>query len=80
VLLNFISNDQVALILNEVAINQLSYTTDNAIGKKVYFKFQNATQSMEIIGVVKYYHFQSLHQKIKPLALSVHPLFSLPNN
>lgn len=74
------TNDQGALILNEEAINQLGYTIDNAVGKKVYFEFQNATQSLDIIGVVKNYHFQSLHQKIKPLALSVHPLFSLPNN
>lgn len=74
------TNDQGALILNEEAVNQLGYTIDNAVGKKVYFEFQNATQSMDIIGVVKDYHFQSLHQKIKPLALSVHPLFSLPTS
>jgi putative ABC transport system permease protein len=72
------TNDQDALILNEEAISRLGYTLDNAVGKKVYFEYQNATQSMEIIGIVKDYHFQSLHQKIKPLALSVHPLFSLP--
>lgn len=71
------TNDQGALILNEEAIARLGYTIDNAIGKKVYFEYQGATQSMEIIGVVKDYHFQSLHQKIKPLALSVHPLFSM---
>jgi putative ABC transport system permease protein len=74
------ANDQGALMLNEEAIKQLGYTQDNAVGKKVYFEFQNTTRSMDIIGVVKDYHFQSLHQKIKPLALSVDPLFSLPNN
>lgn len=73
-------NDQDGLILNEEAIKQLGYTLDNAVGKKVHFEFQNATRSMDIIGVVKDYHFQSLHQKIKPLALSVHPLFSLPTS
>jgi putative ABC transport system permease protein len=72
------TNDQGALILNEEAIHQLGYTIDNAVGRKVHFEFQNATQSMEIIGVVKDYHFQSLHQKIKPLALSVHPIFGMP--
>jgi putative ABC transport system permease protein len=35
---------------------------------------------MTIIGVVKDYHFQSLHEKIRPLALSVHPLFYGPTN
>ena len=73
-------NDQGGLILNEAAISQLGYTMDNATGKKVYFEFQNATQSMNIIGVVKDYHFQGLQQKIKPLALTVHPVFSGPTS
>lgn len=74
------ANDQGALMLNEEAVKQLGYTQDDAVGKKVYFDFQDTTRSMDIIGVVKDFHFQSLHQKIKPLALSVDPLFSLPNN
>lgn len=74
------ANDQSSLILNEEAINQLGYTIDNAVGKKVYFEFQGATQSMNIVGIVKDYHSQSLQQKIKPLALSVHPLFSGPTS
>jgi putative ABC transport system permease protein len=53
---------------------------ENAVGKKVYFEFQNTTHTMNIIGVVKDYHFQSLHQKIKPLALTVAPFFSGPNS
>jgi putative ABC transport system permease protein len=75
-----IINDQGGLILNEEAIRQLGYTADNAVGKKIFFEFQNGTQFMEIIGVVKDYHFESLHQRIKPLALTVHPLFSQPTN
>jgi putative ABC transport system permease protein len=73
-------NDEGALILNETAVTGLGYTPDNAVGKRVYFELENVTQSMQIIGVVKDYHFQSLHHRIKPLALSVHPLFSLPTN
>jgi putative ABC transport system permease protein len=72
------TNDLDALVLNEAAINQLGYTVDNAVGKKVYYEFQNATHAMNIIGVVKDYHFQSLHQKIKPLALTCAPFFSGP--
>jgi putative ABC transport system permease protein len=73
-------NDEGALVLNETAINRLGYTLENAVGKKVYFEFMNATQSMEIIGVVKDYHFQGLQQKIKPLALAVNPLFVGPTS
>jgi putative ABC transport system permease protein len=74
------TNDQDGIILNEQAIDQLGYTLENAVGRKVYFEFQDSTRSMQIIGVVKDYHFESLHQKIKPLALSVHPIFSLPTS
>ena len=35
---------------------------------------------MSIIGVVKDYHFQSLHQKIKPMALTTAPFFGGPNS
>jgi len=35
---------------------------------------------MTIIGVVKDYHFQSLHQKIKPLALTIAPFFGGPTS
>jgi putative ABC transport system permease protein len=73
-------NDQNSLILNEAAIKQLGYTIDNATGRKVYFDYQDATQSMNIIGVVKDYHSQGLQQKIKPLGLAVHPIFSGPTS
>ena len=73
-------HDENTLILNESALQKLGYAMDDAIGKKVYFDWQNTTQSMTIIGVVKDYHFQSLHEKIKPLGLSVHPLFYGPTN
>jgi putative ABC transport system permease protein len=53
---------------------------DDAIGKSVYFDWQNTTQSMSLIGIVKDYHFQSLQEEIKPLALSVHPLFNGPTS
>ncbi len=72
-------NDKDALILNETAVNDLGYTLDNAVGKNVYFDLEGTTRSMTIIGVVKDYHFQSLHQKVKPMTMSVAPLFSGPN-
>jgi len=71
-------HDENALVLNETAVNQLGYSIDNAVGRKVYYEFRNETKSMDIIGVVKDYHFQSLHQKIKPLALSASTFFSSP--
>jgi putative ABC transport system permease protein len=74
------TNDENAVVLNETAIKNLGYTNDNAVGKKIYYEFQNATHIMNIIGVVKDYHYQSLRQQIKPMALTIAPLFSGPNS
>jgi putative ABC transport system permease protein len=74
------TNDTSAIVLNETAIKQFGYTLDNAVGKKVYFEFQNVQQVMNIIGVVKDYHFQGLQYKIKPMGLTILPLFSAPTN
>lgn len=70
--------DTAALVLNEEAIRQLGYTLENAVGKPVYYELDSRKYTMRIIGVVKDYHHQSLHQKIKPLALTISPFFSGP--
>jgi putative ABC transport system permease protein len=72
------TGDSAALVLNEAAIKQLGYSLSNAVGKNIYFEWQGQKFTMNIIGVVKDYHFQSLHQEIKPMALSVSPFFGSP--
>ncbi|GAB2790389.1 ABC transporter permease [Rhabdobacter roseus] len=72
--------DSTALVLNEAAVNKLGYSQANAVGKRIYFEFQGQQKTMQIIGVVKNYHFEGLQHEIKPLALSVLPLFSSTNN
>jgi putative ABC transport system permease protein len=74
------ADDLQALVINEAAAKQLGYTVENAVGRKVYYEFQNQKVEMNIIGVVADYHFQSLHQKIKPLALTVSPFFGGPTS
>ncbi|SKB56604.1 ABC transporter permease [Dyadobacter psychrophilus] len=76
---NQFTADSNALILNEVAIKKLGYNMDNAVGKKIYSDFNDRKITMTIIGVVKDYHFESLQQEIKPLALTVSPFFSSTN-
>ena len=73
-----IANDQGTMILNETAARQLGFTVEDAPGKKVHFDLNNETFTLEVIGVVKDYHYQSLHEKIKPMALLVAPFFSGP--
>ncbi|HVO72576.1 MAG TPA: ABC transporter permease [Ignavibacteriaceae bacterium] len=62
--------DSSAIILNEVAIKQLGYK--NPIGEKLYTWEQGgALVSYDIIGIVKNFNFESLHQEIGPLCLSL---------
>lgn len=59
------SNDSTeSIVLNETAIKTLGLT--DPIGKKVIF---TGGTEREIIGVVKDFHFNSLHQKIGALAI-----------
>jgi putative ABC transport system permease protein len=52
-------------ILNESAAGQLGWTSQNAIGKKM---FMGGRQGF-VKAVVKDFHFQSMHEAIKPLVL-----------
>jgi putative ABC transport system permease protein len=58
--------DSAAIILNEAAIKQLGYTDANAVGKKVSFDVGNYKGALQIVGVVKDFNFESLHNQIQP--------------
>lgn len=61
-----VNNDTVySFILNEAALAALSIDKEKAIGTKV----EVAPRKGEIIGVVKDFHFSSLHQTISPLVI-----------
>jgi len=74
------TGDSAALVLNETAINKLGYKVDNAVGKNLYYEFQGKKYTMNIIGIVKDYHFEGLQQPIKPFALTISPFFSSANS
>jgi putative ABC transport system permease protein len=62
--------DSNAVILNEAAAKQLKY--EDPIGKKIYTTANLQTREVtayDIIGVVKDFHYESLHQNIFPLSL-----------
>jgi len=68
--------DSNAVVLNEVAVRKLGYGVSDAIGRKIYYEMGNKKTTMNIIGVVKNYHFEGLQQEIKSLALTISPVFS----
>lgn len=61
-------SDSSALILNESAVKAFSF--EDPLNKRLYTQFGDDTDSpRQIIGVVKDFHFQSLHQEIRPLII-----------
>lgn len=62
--------DSNSVVLNETALKQLGYDPSTAIGRKIYFDLQGNHGTMEIVGVIKDFNFESLYSPIKPLALT----------
>jgi len=60
------STDTQAVILNERAVNALGW--EDPIGKNFW---SPGVGKLSVIGVIKDYHYESLHQEIRPLALLV---------
>jgi putative ABC transport system permease protein len=52
--------------LNEAAVKELGYDPATAVGKKIQYDFANFQGAMQIVGVVKNFNFESLHNEIKP--------------
>lgn len=62
---NEFSTDSTAVVLNEAAVKILGMT--NPVGQFVY-RFSE-DKPLKIIGVVKDFNFQSLHEEIRPLII-----------
>jgi len=65
-----LSDQGQAVILNEKAVRQMQ--VDDPIGKQIYYRVDYRSRDWKgatIVGVVKDYHFLSLHQTISPLML-----------
>lgn len=60
--------DSFALILTETAVEALSF--EEPLDQRLYTQFgDEADHAYPVIGVVKDFHFQSLHQEIRPLII-----------
>ena len=60
-------------LINESAVRTLGM--ESPIGKKIYFDhpaFAEDYKELEIIGIVKDYHFQSMHQAVGPFVFRFH--------
>ena len=61
--------DSAGIILNEEAVKELGYAAESAPGKKIQFDF-GGMHSLQIVGVVKNFNFESLHNDIKPFGFT----------
>ncbi len=73
----FLKNNPADLdgfILNETAVNQLGIK--NPIGKEIVWERDGPELKGPIIGVVKDFHFQSLHEPLRPLLMRLEPRYN----
>lgn len=59
------SDDSLAFILNEAAVKMIGWSNEEAVGQML----QNGDTRGTVIGVIKDFHFESLHEPIVPLVL-----------
>lgn len=65
-----VSSDSFEIIFNEAAIDMMGLK--DPIGKTV----KMWDQDRRIVGVVKNFHFESLHESVKPFAMRLEPKFT----
>ncbi|MBW6460273.1 MAG: ABC transporter permease [Bacteroidales bacterium] len=73
---NMGTDREEAVIINETAVRTLGWE-DDPIGKKIQYGLNlngDTGRPMKVIGVVKDFHFRSLHNKIEPVILFISPV------
>jgi putative ABC transport system permease protein len=69
---SYTTDDTAAYVLNETAVKLLGWQRpEQAVGQP--FAYGDRHLNRKIIGVVKDFHFESLHQPIVPLVLYISP-------
>ena len=69
------TDQEEAIIINEAAVKEFGWE-DNPIGKKIHYGWEldgSGGNIMKVIGVVKDFHFKSLHNKIEPVCFFLSP-------
>lgn len=63
---NVKADDTTAYLINETAVKDFGWTPEEAIGKKV-----RRGREGKIIGVVKDFHYRSLHTRVEPMMIGM---------
>jgi putative ABC transport system permease protein len=67
------SDTTAAIIINEAVVNRMGW--NSPIGKKMIIEWMG--WEVEVVGVVKDFHYASLHEKIEPLVFYLDPFVPL---
>lgn len=63
------ADERESALINEAAAKQFGWNAETAVGKHVSRSIQGEIEFRTIVGVVKDFHFDSLHERIGPLIL-----------
>ena len=61
------ADDTTAVLINETAVKDFGWTPEQAVGKK----FRMGRNEGKIIGVMKDFHYRSLHTNVEPLLIAL---------
>ncbi len=61
----------VNYIINETAAR--NYNLEDPLGKRIFYDDDDRMKPGTIVGVVKDFHFKSLHEAIKPIIMQIYP-------
>lgn len=71
----FLKEDQdvenIEFLLNETAVRELGYSSEEVLGKEILFGMNNIKGN--VVGVVKDFHVKSLREAIKPIIMFQYP-------
>lgn len=70
---DFATDERFACVINETALKTMGL--ENPVGTQVYFNHPAMPDSMRnltIVGVVKDFHYRSMHEEIKPFVFRMH--------
>jgi putative ABC transport system permease protein len=70
----YTSDPEESVIINEMLAKEMGW--DSALGKEIK-TFMGRKEPLTVIGVVKDFHFESLHHQIKPAIFFIEPRWSL---
>lgn len=61
-------NDSLSMVINEATVEKLGL--ENPVGRKLIYVEDSAQTQYTIVGVVKNFHFESLHNAMEPMVIT----------